>query len=309
MKVMFVDYPLITKEGQGRVVAEKIRYTFHDKKVLIETSMFPSPLQVELQGKDPDSLEHLSEVWDFNTLHDGVIDFATIETIFYHIPVVDVFIENGELHIKLYQNKDNCQTTDEWLEVKEEPFSIGNSIKTAKFEWSTDEDLFELQKEMKKEELRQLCEEAIQGGFYLNGRKYSYGIENQQNFSDTMRLFDNNMIDSIGWNAYVNEEKVRIQLNKKEFTGVYLAGVQHKTNAISRLNDVLYPLVDTAENKETVARIYWDEGLPVEELSIKNENSIENWVKDLNDKTEELEQVDRTLMMAVMQVSGLLGGF
>lgn len=179
----------------------------------------------------------------------------------------------------------------------------------AKMIWNSKEDLLEEIKTSKKQELGQLCKEVIQKGFKYGKYSYSYGVENQQNFTDTMRLFDNNMIDSIGWNAYVEGEKVRIQFNKKEFTEVYLAGVQHKTNAISRLNDVLYPLVDAAENKETIARIYWDERLPVEELSLKNEGSIENQVKDLNDKTEELEQADKTLMMAVVQVSSLLGGF
>lgn len=186
---------------------------------------------------------------------------------------------------------------------------VKEAISLSKFVWKDENDLLKEIKTSKKQELRQSCEEAIQSGFYLNDRKYSYGIENQQNFSDTMRLFDNNMIDSIGWNAYVNEEKVRIQLNKKEFTEVYLAGVQHKTNAISRLNDTLYPLIDAAENKETIARIYWDEGLPVEELSLKDGETVEDRVSDLNKKAGELEQSDKTLMMAIVQVSGLLGGF
>ena len=178
----------------------------------------------------------------------------------------------------------------------------------AKMTWITSEDLLEKEKQSKKDELSNECKSVIHQGFTYFEKKFSYGIENQQNFSDTMRLFDNNMIDSIGWNAYVNEEKVRIQLNKKEFTEVYLAGVQHKTNAITRLNDVLYPLIDAAENKETVARIYWDEGLPAEELSLKDGKTVEDRVNDLNKKAGELEQSDRTLMMAIVQVSGLLGG-
>ena len=179
----------------------------------------------------------------------------------------------------------------------------------AKMIWNSKEDLLEEIKTSKKQELGQLCKEVIQKGFKYGKYSYSYGVENQQNFTDTMRLFDNNMIDSIGWNAYVEGEKVRIQLNKKEFTGVYLAGVQHKTNAITRLNDVLYPLIDAAENKEIVARIYWDEGLPAEELSLKDGKTVEDRVSDLNKKTDELEQSDRILMMSVVQVSGLLGGF
>ena len=122
-----------------------------------------------------------------------------------------------------------------------------------------------------------------------------------------MRLFDNNMIDSIGWNAYVKGEKVRVQLDKKEFTEVYLAGVQHKTNAITRLNDVLYPLVDAAENKETVARIYWDEELPSEELSLEGGKTISKQIEDLDKKDKSLEQANMMTMMALVQISGRIG--
>ena len=118
-----------------------------------------------------------------------------------------------------------------------------------------------------------------------------------------MRLFDNQMIDKIGWNAYVGEEKKRIQLNKEEFTRIYLAGVKHKTDCLTRLNDVLYPLVDAAENKETTARIYWDTGLPAEELSLKEGQAIEDRIKELKNKDGELENADMMTMMALMQMS------
>lgn len=178
----------------------------------------------------------------------------------------------------------------------------------AKMTWSTVEDLLGEFKTSKKEELNQICGTQITNGFSaeLNGEIYSfsYDVDNQQNFSDTMRLFENNMIDSIGWNAYVGEEKVRIQLNKEEFTQVYLAGVKHKTNCLTRLNDVLYPLVDAAENKETIARIYWDTELPTEELSLKEGKSIDDQIGQLNKKDRDLEQADMMTMMALVQISG-----
>lgn len=174
--------------------------------------------------------------------------------------------------------------------------------------WSTVEDLLSELKVSKKEELNQICGTQIINGFSaeLNGEIYSfsYDVDNQQNFSDTMRLFENNMIDSIGWNAYAGKEKVRIQLNKEEFTQIYLAGVKHKTNCLTRLNDVLYPLVDAAENKETVARIYWDTGLPAEELSLKEGKSIDDQIGQLNKKDRDLEQADMMTMMALVQISG-----
>ena len=178
----------------------------------------------------------------------------------------------------------------------------------ATFQWKTEDDLLDEKKEAKKQELSQICGSQIRNGFSteLNGKIYSfsYDVDNQQNFSDTMRLFENNMIDNIGWNAYIGEEKVRIQLNKEEFTQVYLAGVKHKTNCLTRLNDVLYPLVAAAENKETIARIYWDTGLPAEELSLKEGESIDDQIGQLNKKDIDLEQGNMMTMMALVQISG-----
>ena len=177
----------------------------------------------------------------------------------------------------------------------------------SKMVWRTVDDFLMDIKSSKKNELSSSCKEKIEEGFDqdISGTLYrfTYGIEKQQNFSDTMRLFDNNMIDKIGWNAYVGEEKKRIQLNKEEFTTVYLAGVKHKTDCLTRLNDVLYPFVDAAENKETIARIYWDTGLPAAELSFKEGQAIEDQIKALKSKDGDLEQADMMTMMAVMQLS------
>ena len=163
-------------------------------------------------------------------------------------------------------------------------------------------------KKEKKDELSALCGIYIKDGFkcIVDGSDYrfSYDIDKQQNFSDTMRLFENNMIDKIGWNAYIGEEKKRIQLNKEEFTRVYLAGVKHKTDCLTRLNEVLYPLVDAAENKETIARIYWDTEIPAEELSLKEGKSIDDQIGQLNKKDRDLEQADMITMMALVQISG-----
>lgn len=171
-----------------------------------------------------------------------------------------------------------------------------------------DNEFLENQKNIKLKELSETCKKIIVSGFtqVVEGNEYTfhYDIEDQQNFSDTMRLFENNMIDKIGWNAYLEEEKVRIQLDKKTFTVVYLAGVKYKTDCLTRLNDVLYPLVDAAENKETVARIYWDTGLPAEELSLKEGESIDDQIGQLSKKDKDLEQANMMTMMALVQISG-----
>ena len=176
--------------------------------------------------------------------------------------------------------------------------------------WESASDNFVNLKHNKKKELSHRTKEIITNGFKAKVNEadyhFSYDVDNQQNFSDAMRLFENNMIDSIGWNAYVGEEKVRIQLSKVEFTQVYLTGVKHKTNCLTRLNDVLYPLVDAAENKETIARIYWDTGLPAEELSLKEGESIDDQIGQLNKKDVDLEQANMMTMMALVQLSGQL---
>ena len=173
--------------------------------------------------------------------------------------------------------------------------------------WLTVEDLLGELKVSKKEELNQICGSQITNGFSaeLNGEIYSfsYDVDNQQNFSDTMRLFENNMIDSIGWNAYAGKEKVRIQLSKEEFTRVYLAGVKHKTDCLTRLNDVLYPLVDAAENKETIARIYWDTGLPAEELELDESKTILAELLKLERRDAIQDETAMMTMMALMEIS------
>ena len=264
LKVKYLAHELEEKIVGGKLIRERIDYKFNKNELFIIMERFYSKIESDLLGKDPLKTEVVCEHFSFEGLEDGTWKPASLDTSFYLQPILDVFIEDGVLHITLLQNQPG-QELNVW---KEPDFSDSiNKIKYKKatFEWRNKEGLLEEIKELKKSELSQRCQEAIEHGFYLNQKKYSYGIDNQQNLSDTMRLFENNMIDSIGWNAYVNEEKVRIQLSKKEFTEVYLAGVQHKTNAISRLNDVLYPLVDAVENKEKVARICWDENLPTEE--------------------------------------------
>lgn len=174
--------------------------------------------------------------------------------------------------------------------------------------WKTTNELLSEIKESRKSELSLACSNKITEGFDIHLKEteylFRYDMMDQQNFSDTMRLFENNMIDSIGWNAYAGKEKVRIQLNKEEFAQIYLAGVKYKTNCLTRLNDVLYPLVDAAENKETIARIYWDTGLPAEELSLKEGKSIDDQIGQLNKKDRDLEQADMMTMMALVQISG-----
>lgn len=167
----------------------------------------------------------------------------------------------------------------------------------AKMVWSSEVDLFEEMKTSKKQELSQSCKEYITSGFEFSVKNksyhFSYGMENQQNFTDTMRLVENNMIDKIGWNAYLQNEKVRLQLDKDEFTQVYLKGVKHRIEALSRLNDVYIPMVEQAINEEQLNLIRWDNEMvspedPVVELD--EDQTIEKKIEKVDKQTKEINQ-------------------
>ena len=274
LKVKYLSHKLEEKIVDGKLIAERIDYKFNENELFVIMERFYSKIESDLLGKDLLKTEVVCEHFSFEGLKDGTWKPASLDTDFYIQPILDVFIEDGVLHITLLQNQPE-QELNVWIEPDFSGSINKIKYKKATFKWIDKEKLLEEIKELKKSELSQRCQEDIEHGFYFDQKKYSYGINNQQNFSDTMRLFDNNMIDSIGWNAYAGKKKVRIQLNKEEFKQVYLAGVKHKINCLTRLNDVLYAFVDAAENKETIARIYWNTELPAEELSLKEGESIE----------------------------------
>ena len=176
----------------------------------------------------------------------------------------------------------------------------------AKITWKTEEDVLEELKNEKTEELKNICEQKIINGFDVDGVHYYYSQEKQINFQDTYQLFLNNMITEITWNAYVNGEKERISLDKEGFQRVYLAGVKHKVDTIGRLNDVLIPMIKEAESKEVVARIYWDEGLDIDEIVLDEKNTIGKKIENVEKTTKEVQDSSFTTMMALMQLSALI---
>ena len=180
----------------------------------------------------------------------------------------------------------------------------------AKMVWKKSEDLIEEYKEDRKTKISRKCREEIEKGFTVEGKRFSYEIDNQQNFSDTMRLFDNNMIDNVGWNTYINGEKTRIRLNKVEFTKVYLEGVKHKTDALSKLNDGIFPLIDLCENKEMIDKVSWDIEVNINNLTLDEQKTINKQMDKLKAKNKELENADTMTMMALVQLTtSMLGGF
>ena len=176
----------------------------------------------------------------------------------------------------------------------------------AKISWKTEEDVLEELKKAKIDEVNRECQKRIVEGFSIDGEHYSYNQDNQINFQDTYQLFLNNMITEIGWNVYVDGEKTRKILSKEKFQKVYLAGVKHKVDTMNRLNDVLIPMVNSAESKEVVARIYWDEGLDSESLKLDVENTMGKKIEKVEKTTKEVKDSSLTTMMALLQISALI---
>ena len=86
---------------------------------------------------------------------------------------------------------------------------------------------------------------------------FSYDREAQLNFQDTMRLFDNNMVEFVSWTATANEEKVRLKLNKEQFTQVYNESVKQKLEKIAHFRDELVPAIEAATTTEELEAIKW----------------------------------------------------
>ena len=132
----------------------------------------------------------------------------------------------------------------------------------AKMKWKSKDEILVDMRELKKQELSQVCHNDIISSFEVNirGKTYgfSYDMEAQTNMQETYQMFQNNVIDEINWSARSNKEKVRITLNKSEFERVYYEGIKHKQALISKLKDKLEPLVDSTKSKEELDSIHWD---------------------------------------------------
>lgn len=132
----------------------------------------------------------------------------------------------------------------------------------AKMTWKSSDELLDDLKENKKSELSSECHNAIIGSFesYLNGKKYefTYDLEAQTNMQETYNMFQNNVIDEIKWTTSIDGEKKRISFSKRDFEKVYYDGVKHKQTQISKLKDVLEPMVDSAESESELDDITWD---------------------------------------------------
>lgn len=148
----------------------------------------------------------------------------------------------------------------------------------------------EHEKRKKDALLSRECQNAIVSGFPLEvfGSTYyfSYDKEAQTNILDTMRLFENNMIDEIAWNGRlrsVDGKRVRMKLNKEQFNQLYMASVKHKLSCISKYRDDLTELLNNAKTIDEIESITWES---IKESSFKATLKDDQTVEKIIDENE-----------------------
>jgi len=163
----------------------------------------------------------------------------------------------------------------------------------ATFSWKTDTEILKEIKKGKKQELNQYCQEDIEYGFLIekdnNTYRISYDKEGQNNIQDVLRLFDNEMITEYTMTAHTEEddEEKRIVLTKDEFINLHQESVRQRERKISKLRDVLNPLIDSLENKQGINEVSWEETYVLNEepidISLNQENRLDKQVANLRD--------------------------
>lgn len=182
----------------------------------------------------------------------------------------------------------------------------------AEIKWKSEESTLEEIKLMKINELKQVTSDTIIHGFdyEIKGKLYhfSYSMENQINFQDTDRLFLNDNIKNINWNAYLNGEKIRIPLDKEIFTIIYLEGVKHKQNCLDHLHNILIPKIEEARTKEEVDKVVW--GKQANVFNAENKNigvQVQNLAQDAQAQKSINEQTE-SIILEIADIA-LTGGF
>ena len=133
----------------------------------------------------------------------------------------------------------------------------------ANIKWDKKNEVSERTKDKVINTMNNSCKMKIEAGFEfkIKGKTYrfSYEQENQINFQNTYRLFELGIIKETKWNAYLGEDKIRILLDKKTFSEVFLAGIMHKQSILSKYNDIILPSIDTMTNVEELKSLKWED--------------------------------------------------
>ena len=133
----------------------------------------------------------------------------------------------------------------------------------ANIKWDKKNEVSERTKDKVINTMNNSCKMKIEAGFEfkIKGKTYrfSYEQENQINFQNTYRLFELGIIKETKWNAYLGEDKIRILLDKKTFSEVFIAGIMHKQSILSKYNDIILPSIDTMTNVEELKSLKWED--------------------------------------------------
>jgi hypothetical protein len=142
---------------------------------------------------------------------------------------------------------------DIWRSTKPKP-SMSQIL-----QW-VEEDNFIDVKQNKLIELDTSCTNTILGKFKatLNEVEYEFSYDNeaQSRFNGIGILFLGNKITQIPWTAYLNGERVRINLTKEDFDTVSMAALNHQNNNVIRYNQ-LFQDANNATNINEVNAIVW----------------------------------------------------
>ena len=133
----------------------------------------------------------------------------------------------------------------------------------ANIKWDKKNEVSERTKDKVINTMNNSCKMKIEAWFEfkIKGKTYrfSYEQENKINFQNTYRLFELGIIKETKWNAYLGEDKIRILLDKKTFSEIFLAGIMHKQNILSKYNDIILPSIDTMTNVEELKSLKWED--------------------------------------------------
>lgn len=169
--------------------------------------------------------------------------------------------------------------------------------------WKSEEDLLDESKQAKKQELSVACEEDILSGFDFdigdNTYHFSYDREAQTNLQERWQLFQNNMVEEMGITAHLEEEDIRITVNKETFNRIYLQSVMEKENKIKKLREDLFPLVESAKSQSELDTIKWD----MEVIEPKPESIV---LKDDKTLDKELDRVESDSAVANNEIINLI---
>jgi hypothetical protein len=116
-------------------------------------------------------------------------------------------------------------------------------------------------KQQKIKEFSSKCKEEILGQFEatVNSVAYyfSFDMEAQANFTGTLALFTEGLIDRMEWTAYKDGVAERLFLDKTQFLKVISEAFQHKNRNITKYRNELCVKVNQATEVEELELLTW----------------------------------------------------